>query len=216
MAEAKNNRIGILGGTFNPVHLGHLALARGAVKAFGLEKVLFIPSAKPPHKKPGALAPVKHRMAMLKLAIKGKPGFEISDIETRRAGPSYTIDTITRLKKKNPSADYYFIIGSDSLRELHTWKRIRDLLKLCTFITFTRPGKGGPGRIKNTRLGPARTCELMRHFMPGRMPDISSSAIRRRIAEGKNIRYLVPQAVAEYIAAKALYKKNKEKNHKNI
>jgi len=209
MAAEINNRIGILGGTFNPVHRGHLALAKSAIKVFDLGKVLFIPSAKPPHKTPHILASVKHRMAMLQLAIKNNPKFEICDIETRRTGPSYTIDTITQLRKINPSAEYFFIIGADSLQELHMWKQINDLLKLCTFVTFGRPGINA-GKTKVIHLDPKWARKLLKNFTPGRMPNISSSNIRQRVAQGKNIHYLVEKAVAEYISANNLYKKNKE------
>lgn len=206
MMGETNNRIGILGGTFNPVHRGHLALAREAITAFHLDKVLFIPSAKPPHKTPQILASVKHRMAMLKLATRGNPQFEICDIETRRTGPSYTIDTVIQLKKINPAVEYYFIIGSDSLLELHMWKQINDLLNLCTFISFGRPGIR-TGKAKDFHLGPKWGKKLLKNFVTGQLPDISSSNIRQRVAQGKSIRYLVPKEVAEYISGKGLYTK---------
>lgn len=214
-ADTNNNRIGILGGTFNPVHRGHLALAKGAIKAFSLRKVLFTPSAKPPHKTPQTVVSVKHRMAMLQLAIKDNPRFEICDIETRRAGPSYTIDTITQLKRMNPSAKYFFIIGSDSLQELHMWKEIKRLLALCTFVTFGRPG-ATTSRTTDLHLDSRWKRRLLKNFIKGRMPDISSSNIRQRVAQGKSIRYLVSDKVAEYILKKKLYNKNKEKRHKSI
>ena len=206
MTNNLNNRIGILGGTFNPVHRGHLVLAKSATKVFNLNKVLFIPSAKPPHKTPQIVVSVKHRLAMLKLAIKNHPIFEICDIETRRAGPSYTIDTITQLREINPSAEYYFIIGSDSLQELHMWKQINNLLNLCTFVTFGRPGISAD-KMKDIHLNPQWTRTLLENYVTGRMPNISSSNIRQRVAQGKSIRYLVSKEVAEYISEYKLYVK---------
>lgn len=208
MTGKTNNRIGILGGTFNPVHLGHLALAGQAIEAYDLARTLFIPSAKPPHKTLKILASVEHRLAMLRLAVKDNAKFEVCDIEIRRGGPSYTIDTITELKKLNPAAEYYFIIGADSLLELHMWKDIGKLLKLCRFVTFGRPGVD-TGRVNGSdiHLDPPWPGELLRNVTAGPMLDISSSNIRRMVAEGASIRYLVPKEVEEYIAGHKLYAK---------
>jgi len=209
MTINSSNRIGILGGTFNPVHLGHLALANSAIEAFNLSKVLFIPCSKPPHKTSKVLASARHRLAMLKLAIKGDPRFEISDVEIKRGGPSYTIDTITQLKRtSSDGVEYYFIIGADSLLELHTWKKVHKLLKLCKFVTFGRPGVNTHKlKRKDLKLDPPWPEKLLRHVDTGRLLNISSSDIRHRVAEGLSIRYLTPNAVAVYIADHNLYAK---------
>jgi len=133
-------KLGILGGTFNPVHHGHLILAQDALEHFGLDRVLFIPSAQPPHKRSEKLATAEHRLAMLRAAIGDDPCFEVSTIELERQGPSYTIETIKALRATRPEAMLHFIIGTDSLLELHQWYQIGELLGLCEFVTMLRPG----------------------------------------------------------------------------
>lgn len=208
MINVDDKKIGILGGTFNPVHSGHLLLAQNAMERLELSKVLFIPCANPPHKAATTLASAEHRLAMLELATEHDLHFEVSDMEIRRGGYSYTIDTIRELKRINPSAELYFIIGTDSLLELHTWKNIHDLLKLCRFITFSRPGTEMSSIDKDTiRLDPPWPDRLIKDVMTGQLLDISSSDIRYRVAEGMSIRYLVPQGVEMYIAEHNLYTK---------
>lgn len=208
MAIEQNNRVGILGGTFNPVHLGHLVIAQNALEVFDLDKVIFVPCANPPHKTSSILASAEHRMAMLESAIEDDPRFEISDIEIRRNGTSYSIDTVTQLKRLSPSTEFHFIIGADSLLELHLWKDIGTLLKLCTFVTFDRPGVN-TSRIqpKDLNLDPPWPGKLLKNVATGHLLDISSSDIRHRVAEGMSIRYLVPQSVEMYIAEHNLYAK---------
>jgi len=208
MGSEINNKIGILGGTFNPVHLGHLLLAQSAMEIFDLAKVLFIPCAKPPHKNPPVLASAEHRMAMIEAAIEDDPAFEASDVEIQRQGPSYTIDTLTELKEANPDADFHFIIGSDSLLELHIWKDIGRLLTMCRFVTFARPGTNTAGiKAEDIHLDPPWPQTMLKNVARGRLIDISSSDIRHRVAEGMSIRYLVPRAVEMHIAEHNLYGK---------
>ena len=197
-------RIGILGGTFNPVHKGHLRLARDARKRFNLDRVFFIPCAQPPHKRPDRLAPAKHRLAMLKAVVKDDPRFAVSDIEIKRGGLSYSIDTVQRLKRLHASAEVYFIIGGDSINELNSWKRIGELQELCTFIATGRPGFRVRGSSK---------VEMFK----GHAVDVSSSEIRKRVAEGKSIRRLVPAAVERYIRSRRLYqaKESLRSKHSN-
>ena len=204
----QNNRIGLLGGTFNPVHLGHLVIAQNALEVFDLDKVIFIPCANPPHKTPSILASAEHRMAMLETVIEDDPRFEVSDIEIRRDGTSYTIDTVTQLKKLSPYAEFHFIIGADSLLELHSWKDIGQLLKLCTFVTFARPGADTSRiRANDLKLDPPWAEKLLENIATSHLLDISSSDIRHRVAEGMSIRYLVPLEVEMYIAEHNLYAK---------
>jgi nicotinate-nucleotide adenylyltransferase len=207
MTREEKNRIGVLGGTFNPVHLGHLILAEQAREQYELSRVLLIPCARPPHKEPGSLAPEKHRLGMLSLALEHDLYLESSDIEIRRGPPSYSVDTMRELENEFPGAEFFFIIGADSLFELHTWKDIDTLLDICTFVSFGRPGSDVE-RMSPGDLGLERGLaeKVIRHVHRGRLIDISSSEIRYRIAEGLSIRYLVPCEVDMYICEHRLYR----------
>lgn len=199
-------KLGILGGTFNPVHQGHLILAQDALEHFGLNRVLFIPCAQPPHKAPNSLAAAKHRLAMLRAAVADNPRFEISTIELERSGPSFTIETLKTLRETHPDTRFYFMIGTDSLLELHQWREISELLELCEFVTMLRPGFPVEHLAEERlNLPPPWPARLLKNLFPGHAADISSTDIRRRVAAGCSIRYLVPDAVAGYIAAQGLY-----------
>ncbi|MFC1452825.1 nicotinate-nucleotide adenylyltransferase [Verrucomicrobiota bacterium] len=207
MDLGEQNRIGILGGTFNPVHVGHLILAQCAFESLDLSRVLFVPCAVPPHKDPHPLLPARHRLAMIESAVEGDLRFEVTDIEIRREGVSYAIDTVSQLRKDHPDAALFFIIGSDTLRELRAWKRIDALLSLCTFATFARPGFDfGDMDVHSLGLSGPGAERLMRNITAGRQIEISSSDIRYRIAEGMSIRYLVPPSVEMYIIEHGLYR----------
>ena len=186
-------KIGILGGSFNPIHFGHLILAQEAKESLGLEKVLFVPCALPPHKSEDDLLSASHRLEMVRLAIQGDPHFELSDLEVRRGGVSYSIDTVSTLRKQFPSATFYFLIGSDALQGLSRWKEIEQLKRLCHFVMAGRP------RFPAVDL----PKELLRLSMPE--IDISSREIRQRLKEGRSIRYLVPEPVRDYLEKKQLY-----------
>jgi len=199
-------RIGVLGGTFNPVHNGHLILAQGALETLDLTRVLFIPCSMPPHKTASGLLSAEHRAAMLTAAIEDDFRFEFCDIELRRGGVSYAIDTMSELCAANPSASFYFIIGADALLELHMWKDIHKLLELCSFVTAPRPGVAVCSvKPDDLRLDPPWPERLLANIIKGRRIDISSSDVRYRVAEGMSIRYLVPHAVEMYIAEHGLY-----------
>ena len=189
-------KLGIFGGTFNPIHWGHLLIAEAAAEALELDRIIFIPCATPPHKQPRVLADARHRLRMVKLAIQGNPRFGCSDIEIRRGGPSYSVETLRQLRHAMPHARFYFLIGADSLRELPKWREAPALARLCEFICVARPGKRKP----RTRLRGLRVQEL-----PGHPADISSSDIRVRLARGASVRYLVPEVVRRYIEKKRLY-----------
>ena len=195
-----------MGGTFNPVHIGHLILAQIALESLELIKVLLIPCARPPHKSVGALQPAEHRVAMLEAALEDSLTLELCDIEVLRDGPSYSIDTVDQLGEEYPGKELCFLIGSDTLPELHSWHRIYDLLERCRFITFLRPGcepeMPAPESLQLNAPWPER---LLKDIVTGRMIDISSSDIRHRVAEGMSIRYMVPRAVETYIAERGLY-----------
>lgn len=209
MQSGSNPRIGVLGGTFNPVHLGHLIVAQTAMERFELGRVLFIPCASPPHKNGPGLAEGRHRLAMLQSAIEGDLRFEVSDVELQRGGRSYTIDTVRALHERFPGADFCFIIGADTLTELHTWREIETLLTLVRFVTVARPGtdlaplRARPDRL---RLPPPWPERLLADVAEARQVDISSSDIRYRLAEGMSIRYLVPVGVEMYITEHHLYR----------
>jgi nicotinate-nucleotide adenylyltransferase len=189
-------KIGVLGGTFNPVHLGHLLIAQDAAEQAGLDRVKFIPAATPPHKIPDRLAAGRHRLAMLRLAIRGLRQCEVDNLELRRGGRSYSVDTLTTLKRRQPNAEFFFIIGADSLPELHRWRAIRRLARLCRFVVVARPGY---------RLRPPRVpVDWM--VVTGHPCAISSTEIRQRVASGRAIRYLVPEPVRRYICQHNLYR----------
>jgi nicotinate-nucleotide adenylyltransferase len=207
MDVAAGSRIGILGGTFNPIHMGHMILAQGAIERFDLARVLFIPCAVPPHKSAVGLIDSGHRLAMVRAATEDDPRFDVLDLDIRRSGPSYAIDTVSELRELFPDTELCFIIGADMLLELHLWKDAYRLLELCTFLSFSRGDVGvstlDPDRLN---LAPPWPERLLGNSAEGRRVDLSSSELRHRVAEGLSIRYLVPAAVEMYIAEHGLYR----------
>jgi nicotinate-nucleotide adenylyltransferase len=201
-------RVAIFGGTFNPVHLGHLVAAQDAHELTGMDRTIWIPVAEPPHKRSPDLACGEDRLRMLELALEGDDRFATSDVEIRRAGPSYSIDTVRALQQKMPGAEMHFFIGSDSLADLHTWREIGALLDLCRFVTVTRPGFD-PGTMTPHWLRlPEEACVSLRESLVDAHPvSISSSEVRERVARGASIRYLVPSAVARWIGERGLYRR---------
>lgn len=200
-------RIGILGGSFNPIHLAHLVLAEQAREALALDRVIFVPARLPPHKDAAALAGARDRLKMVRLAVADHPQFAVSDMELRREGPSYTIDTVRALRRRfGRNAKLYFLIGSDTVAELPTWRDIRRLVKLCDFVPLSRPDVRPPSRSVLARaIGRKEASDILSRAIRMPLLGISASGIRRRVAEGRSIRYLVPDAVAEYIRRKNLY-----------
>lgn len=200
-------RIGIFGGSFNPVHLGHLVVAQDALEHMGLHRIVFLPAAQPPHKAE-PLAPASDRLEMLRLAVMDDPRFEVSSDEIDRGGVSYTVDTLRRFRERHPDAALYFLIGGDSLLELHTWREIQTILQLAEIVTVGRPGvpldKINPETVRLPDPWPER---LGGNIVRGHRVEISSTDIRGRCARGRSIRYLVPLAVERYIAAHQVYPK---------
>ncbi len=194
--------VGLLGGTFNPVHEGHLTIAREAMRLFDLEAVWFIPCSIPAHKPTTDLASNADRLAMLELAIAGEPRFQALPIEFDRPGTSYTIDTIRLLQEQHPRSRLVFIIGADTLAELHTWHEPLELLSSIRVVTLARPGYvPDPSRIQ---LPPPWPEQLLSDVRTGRPLDVSSSDIRARIAAGQPVS-LVPESVLRYIHQHQLY-----------
>jgi nicotinate-nucleotide adenylyltransferase len=194
--ERETTPLGILGGTFDPIHNGHLAIAALAIDCFKLSGVLFIPSGRPPHKSlPGAS--VLHRVTMLRLATASEPSFEVRKEEVRQTGFSYTFDTLKKLQRVFPRRPFYFIIGSDNLCEIETWHRYKELLRMVTFCVAHRPGFS---------LSPPPSL-AGGDFFPFPAPEwgISATLLRTYLAKGYRCRYLVPEAVREYIAKNRLY-----------
>ncbi len=189
-------RIGILGGTFNPVHAGHLIIAQAVVEKYHLDSVLFVPCYQTPHtyKNPRGLVSAQHRLRMLRLAIAGNPVFKVSDIEIKKGGKSYSIDTLRMLRDQYPKGTkFYFIIGADVLSELATWRAIKQLRRSCHFITVARAGSK-----------PYR--QPRQYYLPQPLIGISSTTIRSRIKKARSIRYLVPLLVERYIIKHRLYR----------
>jgi len=201
----KAKAIGVLGGTFDPVHFGHLVAAENARTVFNLEKVLLVPAARPPHKEDHYITHKKHRMMMARLATEDNDYLEVSSLEIRRLGPSYTIDTLFELTALYPNREINYIMGVDALLLIHTWKDYDKLADLCSFIVVTRPGYSfrEQNEVKN-RLTPKIFGKLLQLEIPA--VDISSQIIRKRVAERCSIKYLLPEKVENYIYFHDLYK----------
>lgn len=203
----KPEKIGILGGTFNPVHFGHLEMSRRARELFVLDRVIFIPVFSPPHKEEKDLASSSHRQEMLRLALQGEEGCEVSDMEIRRGGRSYTVETVEEtLKNRSRPAEIFVIIGVDNLEGISTWKRINDLVEMARFIVFTRPGEDLRRLKEEDRNWVERILAADRSNLVELSLPVSSSAIRAAVAEGRDISRMVPGMVGEYIRRKGLYK----------
>lgn len=211
-------KLGILGGTFNPIHYGHLRIAEEVRQEFGLERVLFMPAATPPHKALAGELPYGERAAMVALAIQGNPAFSLCDIEGRRGGTSWLIDTLRQLKEQYPADDLHFIMGSDSFADIGRWREYGEYFSLVSLVVAERPG------MSTRQLAAALPADLgallawdetgrcLTHprgtsvsFYRGTLLEISSSAIRRLVASGRSISYLVPDPVARFIHEKGLY-----------
>jgi len=198
-------RIGILGGTFDPVHRGHLEIAREAREAQDLAEVLMIPAGRPPIKTETAVSPAEHRLRMLELAATGTPYLKVSEIEIERTGPSYTVDTVAQLRNcANEEDELYFILGWDSLKQMPVWHEPACIIEICWLIAVPRPGCNRPDMDLLEKEIPGikeRTA-----LLDGPLVDISASEIRGMAARGESIERLVPVKVAEYIKTHSLYR----------
>jgi nicotinate-nucleotide adenylyltransferase len=191
-----------MGGTFDPIHLGHLRAAENAREGLGLDEVRFLPAQVPPHRAAPASS-ARDRYAMVALATALNPRFMADDLELRREGPSYTVDTIARLRDERPGDAFVLIVGSDTFPELATWKDHDRLLQMCTVAVVTRPEDG---REEGARGVPSARAEAGVSRVPGPGLAVSATDVRRRVKEGLSVRYLVPETVADYIAKRGLYR----------
>ena len=211
-------RVGLFGGSFNPIHFGHLRAAEEVREAVPLDLVYFVPAASPPHKKADGLAPADHRLQMVRLGTKGNRHFMVSDVEVRRAGRSYTIDTVRHfISTMRGTADLFLMIGADQFAELETWKDCDELMRLAGIVVHTRPPEGeiGPPRVSLaalSRFGYINSDDHYVHpsghtlsFVATTFFPVSATLIRRKLAARKSVRYLIPADVADYIQRHTLY-----------
>lgn len=219
-------RIGLFGGTFNPIHLGHVRVVREVKTGFDLDKIFIIPSALPPHKEVGGVVDAENRLEMIRLAFSNDPDFVVSDVELKRSGPSYTIDTVRHFTFKSPENEkFYLIVGLDAFLEVDTWKSYEDLFHLIPFIVMSRTLKGKNGtnlglksienyiksRIsKGYTFSPAQSSYIHEKKQPILIfnvtpVEISSTMIRKHIKTGHSVKHLVPEIIYDYIKTKGLY-----------
>lgn len=193
-------RIGLYGGTFDPIHLGHLILAEQCREQLRLDAVWFIPAGEPPHKPPGGRTSGRQRFEMIELAIAGHAAFRVVDVEITRSGASYTVETLSLLHQHHPAAEFWWLIGADMLRDFPTWREPERILTMARLAAVNRGGMESPETI------------AARHSFRHRIDDVSmpaftlsASDVRQRVSEGKSVRYLIPRAVEIYIAQHGLY-----------
>lgn len=195
-------RIGLMGGSFNPIHCGHLNLARAALSSGMADRVLLLPTGNPPHKRAG-LADKLDRLAMTQLAVQGEAGMEVCREEIDREGVIYTIDTLERLQARLPDCRFAYLIGADTLQVLHTWRRVEDVIRRCAFLLAMRPGEDERAVRACAEAWRARGAQIA--FLPARMMEISSTEIRARAAAGLPLDGLTPPPVQRYIREHGLY-----------
>lgn len=195
-------KLGVLGGTFDPMHDGHVAAGEAAVECAGLDEVVFVPTGNPPHRPPAEASPAQ-RLEMCRLATADEPRFSVSDVEVERDGPSFTLDTLLALRGANPHAELFLVLGWDAASQFRSWYKPDEVLAIAPIVVVSRPGRNAPGEadLRTAGLDPARIL-----LCAGTTPSVSGSEIRRAIAAGKSIAGMVPEAVERYIAAHHLYR----------
>lgn len=199
-------RIGILGGTFDPPHYGHLTLAQEALIYAELEKVIFVPAGQPPHKPGRPVTPATDRLQMLTLAIAGDERFTVSSWEIEQPGPSFTVNTVSHFRRLYPDAELFFIMGTDSLLEFTTWRQAGEIVRICRVLAGARPGTRKEEVASALMAMPQEWQEkiTVMYDVPGFY--VSSTLLRERIKQGLPVRYLLPDVVAAYIEEKKLYR----------
>ncbi len=218
-------KTGIFGGTLDPVHLGHLRSAEEIIDAFGLHEIWFIPAARPPHKDAPAITGFQHRLSMVRLAVSGNPRFRVLDMESRRPGPSYSIDTLRELNRRyGKSHDFFFIMGADAFLDIEIWKEYRKLVDFCSIIVMSRDDTlYSEAKAVIARAWPEYTSPEPHCFNCGNSGriffqkvtrlEISATSIREKVRRGKSIRYLVPENVREYMETNRLYTQELKENN---
>lgn len=185
-------RLGIFGGTFDPPHLGHLVVAQDVAELLRLDRFLFVPAGAPPHKTDRTVSPAPVRLAMVRALVAGNGAFEVSDLEVAREGPSYTVDTLARVREAHPGAEIFFVMGADQAASLDTWRRPEEVSSLATLVVMDRGGS----EVSGVRFMSVSVTRV----------DISATEIRERVRTGRPIRYLVPDEVREIIKHSRLYR----------
>ena len=202
MANAERPAVGVMGGTFNPIHIGHLVTAEEAHYAFGLREVVFVPAGQPWQKERSNVADAEHRYLMTVIATASNPHFRVSRMEIERPGPTYTIETLRRLRGEVGDVDLYFITGADAILQILSWKDPEEVLGEARFIAATRPGYDLDRLEKELPAG----FEDRVHVLEIPALAISSTDVRRRVREGRPVRYLLPEGVARYVEKNGLYR----------
>jgi nicotinate-nucleotide adenylyltransferase len=230
MSKIKQNRVGLFGGTFDPIHFGHLRAAEEIRQILNLTKIYFIPSSIPPHKEDSNITPAQDRLKMLRLAIKGNEYFDISEFELERKAPSYTVQTLEHFSRAHPDTEFYFIVGNELFNQIESWKDYRRLFELCSFAVITRPGFSDldpdkiPLALKDDFLYYKRVGNVISYtnsslrdglrnivFTEIRGIEISSTDIRNFVKSKKSIKYLTPDKVEKFIITKKLYAQEADK-----
>ena len=195
-------KLGLVGGTFDPIHLGHVAMAEAAADCAGLDRVLLLPASIPPHKA-GASAPAPDRLEMSRLAVRGRPRLEVSDLELRRPGPSYTVDTLEELAHQRSGDELYLVLGWDAARELASWREPERVQELARLVIVTRPGWTAPTAedLRRAGIDPARTI-----LCDAQTPDIEATQVRELVEAGGGLDGLLDPAVEAYIRRRRLYR----------
>ncbi len=200
-------RVGVFGGTFDPVHQGHLILAEQCREQGNLDEVWFVPAPRPPQKEPLSITRFDQRVEMLALALAGNPAFRINEVEKDRPGLSYTVDTLAELRRHHPTAELHLLIGGDTLADLPNWREPKRLLQLAGLLVMARPGTPLlTAEELRARLGLPGSAPLSLEVARAPLIDISSRDLRQRVAEGRSIRYVVPRAVECYVHDRRLYR----------
>jgi nicotinate-nucleotide adenylyltransferase len=208
--ETFNLKLGVLGGTFDPPHNGHLLIAREAQTQLGLTQVLFAPTRQPPHKNAAEHTPIEHRLEMVRLAIAPYPQFVLSRVDVDRAGPTYTVDTLRLLREQfGKQAELFFIMGMDSLANILTWHMPEQLIRLCKLAVFQRPGFAANLDELEQKIPGLRERVV---FLQSSMLDIAASDLQKRVHAGQSIAHLVPETVERYIAENRLYQRDDQLN----
>lgn len=196
-------RVGLLGGTFDPVHLGHLVLAEQCREQARLDEVWFVPAGTPPHKGGRTITAPKHRLEMLKISVSGTPWFSICELELERDGPSYTVDTLEQLKSRHSECEFHLLVGADMLADFPNWREPARIAAMCRIVAVNRGRDLDPVRAVARQLAQTLAADVQVIEMPA--IDISATDIRQRVYQGRSIRFLTPRGVEMYIAAQGLY-----------